>query len=208
MKQQDGPLKRVTMLKHGEKSGEIYDDWAQDYDRDLVAAYGYVGPSLAADIFVGVCAERNTEVVDFGCGTGLVGEELVKRGYTRLHGMDVSKQMLARARSKAIYQTLRHADLTEPLDVADGTYDSAICVGIFGNGHLTPAHLPEMLRTLRPNAPFVIYLNDMAYTGEGYDEQFRMLETEGLWHITGVDQSNYMSELERPGWAVTAFKSD
>ena len=147
VKQLEGPLKRVTLLRPGEKSGEIYDDWAEDYEKDLIGDFGYVGPALAADIFVTVCRDKTCLVMDFGCGTGLVGVELANRGYDRIHGLDISEGMLAVAKSKAIYEKLTVSDLTETLDVPDAAYDAAICVGIFGNGHLTPAHLPEMLRT-------------------------------------------------------------
>lgn len=80
-------------------------------------------------------------------------------------------------------------------------------MGTFGNGHITPAHLPEMLRTLKPGSPFVIYLNDFAYSDEDYSSTFLALQVQGLWKIVATQASNYMSELVRPGWAITAYNA-
>ena len=203
-KQQQGPLKRVTLLEEDESSLAIYDEWAPDYDKDLVSAYGYRAPQLGAEAFELICPDKQALVMDFGCGTGLVGIELVKRGYTNIHGLDVSSGMLNVAQQTNAYSELMRGDLTAAIDIAHASYDALICVGIFGNGHVTAAHLPEMLRTAKPGAPFVIYLNDLAYTSLDYATQFKVHEANGLWTIVNSEPSNYMAELDRPGWAITA----
>jgi 2-polyprenyl-3-methyl-5-hydroxy-6-metoxy-1,4-benzoquinol methylase len=201
-KQQQGPLKRVTLLEANESSLDIYDEWANDYDSDLVAAYGYRAPQLAVDAFVAMCTDRDALIMDFGCGTGLVGVDLASRGFNNVHGLDVSTGMLDVAQKTDSYAHLMVGDLTSTIDVADAAYDALICVGIFGNGHVTADNLPEMLRTAKPKAPIVIYLNDMAYTGLDYSSAFQKLASDGHWNIIGAETSNYMSELERPGWTL------
>jgi SAM-dependent methyltransferase len=201
-KQQQGPLKRVTLLEENENSRDIYDEWADNYDNDLVASYGYRAPRLAVDAFEPLCDDRDALIMDFGCGTGLAGVELRNRGFTNIHGLDVSRGMLdVAARTKA-YCELFVGDLTTSIDTPDATYDALIGVGIFGNGHVTASNLPEMLRIAKRGAPFVIYLNDMAYTGLDYADTFRGYAAAGVWNILSVQTSNYISELERPGWTI------
>ncbi len=53
--------------------------------------------------------------LDAGCGTGLVGEWLAPR-VTRLDGIDLSPDMLIRARAKNIYDSLAEGDITRELE--------------------------------------------------------------------------------------------
>ena len=100
----DGPLKKVTLLQDGDSSEEIYDEWATAYEQDLVDAYGYVSPATAADRLAGLVTDRDTPIVDYGCGTGLVGVELARRGFTTIDGVDVAAAMLDEARAKGCYE--------------------------------------------------------------------------------------------------------
>ena len=98
-------------------------------------------------------------VLDLACGTGLVGRELHRRGYTCIDGLDLSQGMLTKAESLGIYRELMQEDLTRRTSIQDGVYPSLICVGSFASGHLGPEHLREMIRVVRPSAPIVIYMN-------------------------------------------------
>ena len=75
-------------------------------------------------------------VMDIGCGTGLVGEALVKYGYTNFDGADFSPGMLQVARQRNIYQQLIQADLTQKTNIADASYIAVICAGIFARTYL------------------------------------------------------------------------
>ena len=43
---------------------------------------------------------KESKIIDFGCGTGLVGVELTKNGFTNIVGIDGSQEMLEVAKSK------------------------------------------------------------------------------------------------------------
>ena len=62
-------------MRGSANSLEIYEEWASSYERDLLSEYGYVAPRIAVDAFAEACPERDTPIIDFGCGTGLVGLE-------------------------------------------------------------------------------------------------------------------------------------
>ncbi|MDP6785880.1 MAG: methyltransferase domain-containing protein [Rhodospirillales bacterium] len=66
--------------------------------------------------------------LDAGCGTGLVGEWLAPR-VARLDGIDLSADMLARARTKEIYDSLSEGDITGELEDPGrrGSYHLVVC---------------------------------------------------------------------------------
>lgn len=194
-----GPLKKVTELQDGDSSAAIYDEWAGDYETDLVDQFGYVSPRTAANALAELLDDPSTTIADYGCGTGLVGTELQRHGFTQLHGIDYSAGMLEVARTKNCYRQLIQADLTQPLSIPDDRYGAMICVGVMGAGHLMPEHFASLFRTVEPGGPIVLYGNATPYRDDGYAERFAAISE---WRIEGTETSNYMSTLTRPGVLV------
>lgn len=198
-----GPLRKVTLLEDGDPSDAIYDEWASHYEADLLDDYGYSAHRLAVDALVPMLDDLSAPVVDYGCGTGLVGVELHTQGVTTIDGVDYSPGMLAESRTKEVYRTLLEADLTRPLHIADGTYAAMICVGVMGAGHLVPEHFAELFRTVREGGPIVLFGNGTPYVEDGYAERFAALD----WTIERTETPNYMSSLNRPGALVIGRRS-
>ncbi|MFQ5504804.1 MAG: L-histidine N(alpha)-methyltransferase [Planctomycetota bacterium] len=129
----------------------LYEEWAESYDEDH-RAIGFFGHKTAAEAlarytpFAEVAA-----VLDAGAGTGAAGEALWSLGYRNLTAVDLSKEMLARARKKGLYRELVQADLGLPLDPFPcNSFDAAILVGVFSYGQ-APAHtLDEIVRLVKP----------------------------------------------------------
>ena len=73
--------------------------------------------------------------MDFGCGTGVVGEELHKRGHTAIDGVDFSEEMLKIAKTKGAYKKLSQgimgSDGCKDLGISPNQYDATICIGVF-----------------------------------------------------------------------------
>ena len=99
-KQAEQILKRVSSLENGDSSREIYDDWANFYDHHLLDDFGYISPQVAARALAEAVAGRDIAIVDYGCGTGLVGVALRKQGFETIDGIDISTGMLNEARAK------------------------------------------------------------------------------------------------------------
>jgi len=94
---------------------QIYASRADQWDRGAAGAGGYQGHRLMAAALEELGTPHAGNIIDLGCGTGLVGELL--RGKTdRLVGVDLSEPMLAQARQKNIYDVLHCADLLTWLD--------------------------------------------------------------------------------------------
>ena len=75
-----------------------FDLLAANYEA-LYQRVGYPDPSKVAEHALEQCnkmGKRPNEVavLDMGCGTGLVGKFLAEKGFTNIHGVDLSKKML------------------------------------------------------------------------------------------------------------------
>lgn len=138
---------------------KVYDDWSETYDRDLLDEYGYIASRLAADALQGILPDKSSSIVDLGCGTGLAGAELRRRGYGRIDGADISTGMLAKAKNLRVYRQLFQADLTRRTSIPDGSYNAVFSVGAFGNGHLKATSFPDFICLVKIGGPLVIYLN-------------------------------------------------
>ncbi len=89
-----------------------FDQFAPTFDATL-GHLGYRGPDLLADAVRrhgGNPAPGSLEIIDLGCGTGLVGAAL-RPFARRLTGVDLSPDMLALARDKGLYDRLDICDL-------------------------------------------------------------------------------------------------
>ena len=52
-----------------------------------------------------VKAKDEIKIIDAGAGTGLMAVELIKLGYTNLHALDISQEMLNEAKKKTYTRT-------------------------------------------------------------------------------------------------------
>jgi len=121
----------------------LFDDYAPRFEDSLVQRLGYRIPQDLAAAIKRTSAGRGTprfsRVLDVGCGTGLMGQEL--RGMAdRLDGVDLSERMLAEARRKSTYDRLEKAELVEFLGRARGIADLVVAADVFNYvGALGPA---------------------------------------------------------------------
>lgn len=95
----------------------LFDQYASYYDKHLTESLRYRVPQqLHAAIYSETHAEQPEWVIlDLGCGTGLCGE-LFKELASQLIGIDISKEMIAAAKEKNIYDELKVADIETALD--------------------------------------------------------------------------------------------
>lgn len=206
-KKLEGFVARLTALGGGSGSSlDIYEDWAPTYEDNLQRDYGYIAPRIAADALAAHCGDRDGRILDLGCGTGLVGQELNARGFRHIDGLDISPAMLEQARRKGIYGELLQRDMTAAIDLGGRRYDAAIGVGCFGGGHLGPQHLAGIIGCVQPGGLLIFYINAIPYDEDDYPAQFRALEEDGTWRLASTEKSNYMQALDRPGWVVAAHR--
>ncbi len=202
-----GFVRKLTAMTAEDDAHDVYEAWAPSYESDLVDGYGYAAHRIAAMAMAAARTDRTGSILDIGCGTGLVAEELAAFGFTTVDGLDASPRMLDRARAKGVYRDLIHGDVRQPDLIVPGRYDAAIAVGVFGGGHVEPGDLDCIARPVRAGGMIVLYANGIPWVADDYPSHLRRLEEDGIWTIERTEESNYMDRIDRPGWLVVARRA-
>ena len=88
----------------------LFNDYAPRFDVHLIKNLGYRAPALIADgLSAAAPGRRFAAALDFGCGTGLMGEALRDR-VARLTGVDLAPGMITKARQRGAYDELMVGD--------------------------------------------------------------------------------------------------
>ncbi len=168
-------LEAAYALETPDDNRDLYGKWAQAYDADMIDNLDYQLPWHVARMLKEKWEPGSgTDVLDVGAGTGLVGKYLSDFGL-RLHGVDISSEMLEVAAERNHYAQLTKADLTHPLDFEDGIFDAVVSAGTFTHGHLGPDVIDELFRVGRSGALFVLSVNTIHYGDLGFAAKFQSL---------------------------------
>jgi predicted TPR repeat methyltransferase len=185
-------LEKVYTAKNHEELMDAYKDWAADYDTDTVDRFGYVAHVATADALDKALDTKDAYVLDAGCGTGLVGIELARKGYGNMDALDYSKEMLDEAERKKIYQRHIQADLSKPLDIDTDCYDAVVCTGTFTYGHVKAEAFDELVRITRPEGIISFTIREGAYENYGYRQRMIALEQDRAWELLSMYDTDYL----------------
>jgi predicted TPR repeat methyltransferase len=110
---------------------QLYERFSTFYESNMCEELGYQGPQHLLDVVLDtVGPRRGLSVLDLGCGTGLAGEALRPLA-SRLVGVDLSAEMLAKARDRNIYDELAVGELTQWLASTRQFFDLIIACDTF-----------------------------------------------------------------------------
>jgi predicted TPR repeat methyltransferase len=132
----------------------LFDTYAPAFDQHLVDALDYQVPDK---LYEAVMAARPgataLEIVDLGCGTGLVGQRF--RGIAgQLTGIDVSTRMIQWAKRRNVYDRLIVDDYVRYLSARQEPCDLVLAADVFiYSGDLLPV-FSAVARLLRPGGLF------------------------------------------------------
>jgi len=176
---------------------ERYDEWAEDYDRDLERDFAWRGPQVAAEVFARY-VPKEARVLDAGAGTGLMGEALIKLGYEKLTGIDLSRGMLKQAAKRNIYEELHRMVMGEPLDFETASFDAVVSVGVLTLGHAPANSLDEMVRVTRPGGYVIFTLRPDVHESQGFREKQAALVEEEKWELVEVSEKEQVLPKGEP----------
>lgn len=110
----------------------MFDGYADKFDEHLVQVLHYQAHQVLVDNLKGMRQGTNPfrSALDLGCGTGLCGP-LVKPMAGRLHGVDLSRNMLEKAKALGVYDQLTHADIAAFLRETDARHDLVLSADVF-----------------------------------------------------------------------------
>jgi len=176
---------------------ERYDEWAEDYDRDLERDFAWRGPQVAAEVFARY-VPKEARVLDAGAGTGLMGEALIKLGYEKLTGIDLSRGMLKQAARRNIYEELHRMVMGEPLGFETASFDAVVSVGVLTLGHAPASSLDEMVRVTRPGGYVIFTLRPDIHESYGFREKQAALVEEEKWELVEVSEKEQVLPKGEP----------
>ena len=204
------PLQRTyktdtaTSAKSSQQISEIYDNWAEDYERN-VASWGYTTPAVAAGLFGRYVKPEGGPVLDAGAGTGITGEILALLGYKDIVGIDVSPKMLELARRKGAYRELREMELGGQLDLPSDAFSAVVSTGVFTAGHAPPESFDDLIRVTKPGGHMIFSVRTDVYEHSGFKEKQEALEREGRWQLVEVSEPFSPLRYEDPELKAQVF---
>ena len=171
---------------------EVYDGWADRYDRELLEDWGYTSPQKAVQLLLEAMDSPMLAVLDAGCGTGLVGVLLKEAGLSSLTGIDYSPGMLAEAERKGVYDALHTMDMNLPLTLPSDSFDAVTCIGTFTSTHVKPEAVKELARVTRSGGVLVFTVRDDYWQSTNFIDLVIELHVSGVARIEQIRLEPYI----------------
>ncbi|KAI6649784.1 hypothetical protein LOD99_6573 [Oopsacas minuta] len=156
------------------------------------------GAKLLDDVLSKLKFNKDCKILDVGAGTGLVGEEMHKFGYSNITGIDLSEKMLEEASKKGIYKELNPVDMyKDDLSNYSNNFDTVISIGTFTAGQLRPEIMQKVAKFVRTGGVVCFSIRDITWedTELGFAKQVEEMEKTGVWTVLEKRCLAYHSEL-------------
>ena len=171
-----GRARNTSEMKKRVKDGyeAAFSDHVHGYDE-----YGGAIMAKAAEAELEGVETAGKEVLDVGCGTGILTFLALAHGARKVVGGDVSKFMLSEARAKAAAQKLGpdRVEFTEmdaeSLPLPDGSFDLVLSSLTLGMVPDQQKAISEMGRVTGPGGRVVVGVHGSEYLWEAQDAAFR-----------------------------------
>lgn len=153
----------------------------------------------------------DVRVLDVGAGTGLLGQELYGRGFTKLDALDICEGMLTEAESKGVYTKQFPVGIyaTETPGISADEYDCVLSSGSFTPGHIQMDALFELARICKKGGVIMYTLSDPSHEMDAMPVQGRAMR-DGLLELMFMRKAPYKfncyQNFERTYCYIVAFR--
>lgn len=146
----------------------LFNALAPHYDQIWSPAFGYTLAHDVAQLISSWHPARDADVLDLGCGTGLLGAAM-GRNEGVMVGVELSQAMLERAAQRNVYDKFHQVNLLDALQATpEGLYHIITALDVFNYvGNLDLA-IPNALRILVPGGRLVFSCETGADDGANY----------------------------------------
>ncbi|TRY73970.1 hypothetical protein TCAL_02212 [Tigriopus californicus] len=179
---------------------EYYLEFVSDYEK-VMRAWGYCMPEATVEFIMDHAHlgsdVKNVQVLDLGCGDGLVGLNLKKKGFLTLTGADFSENMLAKAKLRECYSELKQVNLLQDLPFQPNSFDLVVSVAV--TTYLKPEVLRLWLKVAKKGGQ-IVFSHKTSIWDQWEVEQDAM-EKEGLWKKVWIipEPMPYLPSLKEDG---------
>ena len=190
----------IYKLKKTDEVMKYYDEWGEGnkYDKDMVE-WNYTGPKETSEVLAKHQKNKDAKIYDAGCGTGLVGIELKKYGFSNFYGADLSQKLLDLV-PNSLYKKLDKVDLNKTIEENDNFFDVVMCVGTFTFGHVKPPALDEFIRITKNKGLICFTINEGIHEEYGFDVKIEQLKKDNKWKEIEFFKSNYIASKDVNAW--------
>jgi predicted TPR repeat methyltransferase len=169
-----------------QKVRTFYDEWASKYETDINESE-YCGPEIAAKLLHQFDQPRGQEIcfsfniLDAGCGTGLVGTELAKLGYECIDGFDLSDVMAQKATETGSYREVKGGiDMMRAVQsYTPQSYEAVLSIGVFTLGHVSPQAMFPLVQLVSPGGLLLVSTRNSYYDETDFQRVVDELLDEG-----------------------------
>jgi len=151
---------------------KLFDHYADRFDDSLVEGLQYRLPFLMKELILKLNPTKNKfkKVIDLGCGTGLSGHGL-RDISENLTGIDLSNNMISKAKERQIYDHLIVGDIVDTLNSSKEKYDLFIALDVL----IYIGEVTAIINTVRncsnKNAYFILSIESQV------DGEYSLLKT-------------------------------
>lgn len=144
---------------------ELYDHPASLFEHHMLLRRNYASEYICRHFLT------RSQLLDLGCGAGVLSEKLIERGF-KVTAADDSLDMLDLAGERLkhfpedTYRLLHANCLQLPFD--DASFDLVVCLGVFGYFDQVTQALREIHRVLRPGGTLILSVRN-AHTQYVFD---------------------------------------
>lgn len=144
---------------------QLFDEMAATYDQHMVRGLRYQLPKKVADLILNKYPDRKLNLLDLGCGTGLLGACLGRLdGF--LIGVDLSEKMLEQASRHQVYDRFHQVNVLDALrDTPAELYEVLTALDVFIYVGDLNSVIPNMHRIAKPGG-YVIFSCEQALAEE------------------------------------------
>lgn len=194
---------RLWLLNSDSSQDDVireYDEWAENYDQSMQEP-NYLVPRPFARQFDATIRKlspdidrKSFKILDVAAGTGLLGLELNKLGYQYIDALDMSQEMLNKAKDKNIYKKCIRAAITDQRinGIETAEYDALTCSSAVCTTHVRPSAFEEMIKIVKPEG--VLCFNVSLVEVKFYEEKLNELENKGKWRFVMQEKIPYLRE--------------
>ena len=200
-------------MKANTNKNLVYNKWANSYD-EYVNKFEYRGPNELVRLlnlynchFESESDNLPISVLDFGCGTGLLGEAFYRENINMV-GVDISEKMLEKSRARNIYSNLVCLDITKEDDFKDvldkmnapsNGFNLVMSCGVFLEGHVSLAEINRMILKLVKKGGVLAFTVRHSFM-ESEEKFFMKLLFNTEIIILAKAKINYLKDVE--AWAI------
>lgn len=184
---------------------DVYANWASQYDKEVLQSARSSCHKPLVDYFDEAITQDfpdmpkdQLKIIDAGAGTGILGRYLEMIGYTSLHALDISQEMLDEAKKKNVYKRFICASLSDKRipEIETGEFDAMICAGTLVKGHVRSSALIEMIRMVKIGGLlcFTIRSNEV----DNYQAKMDELVSERRWERVSKKEVPFYEAEDMP----------